>query len=249
MDDKAAAQLALRFRVYTRQFCFRCSLLLDAHRRRFTEIPEPQHERETNFAEAEKHVANFRTFKSRFLECFSRINVDARRELAQLTIDRDRLLLELRLCLNPEYDRDPTQTELYVFGDEYQRAKDLLDGIEGRQRVLCEMFPEDREKWRPAASEPNEIISLGDGCYKIGESSPIFLEKNDDDLLQPFLETPAMSSSMLIEASEQGLAPARLRRLRKKFDGLLAPAIEMPVKRGTGGYHVRIRKATTDKPA
>jgi hypothetical protein len=84
------------------------------------------------------------------------------------------------------------------------------------------------------------IISLGERQYQIGDTSPVTLEANEDNVLQAFLEQASMDGPRLIDIAGFEAAPRVLRSLCKKYDGRFGPAITLPAKKGQGGYHVAI---------
>jgi hypothetical protein len=95
---------------------------------------------------------------------------------------------------------------------------------------------------------PDLIIALGKKFYAIGDYEPQEVTDSEDCLLQAFLTTPAMSLCTL--ANRSGLHESTgitLRRLRKKYGGRFAPAIDMPLPHSKTGYRVRITQATPSR--
>jgi hypothetical protein len=94
------------------------------------------------------------------------------------------------------------------------------------------------------APDDHTILSLGGRCYRIGASRPVTVTRRENDILLAFLRQPAMDKGQLAEVTGYAAEDAVkvLRELRRKYDGLFAPAIVMPGGRGQGGYHVAIRR-------
>ena len=97
----------------------------------------------------------------------------------------------------------------------------------------------------PPPPPANAIIALGGRRYRIGTHSPFTVEENEDTVLQALLEAPdhTLDKPGLISAAGIENAPTVLSRLRRKYGGILAPAIRCPGHRGGGGYHVAIEAA------
>jgi hypothetical protein len=118
-------------------------------------------------------------------------------------------------------------------------GKELAELVGAREWLphLDENSPVTQEE-----AESNVILYFGEALYKIGSTSPKTLEFTEDTVLQAFLERPNMQTEMLKNTSGITKAPEVLRNLAKKYDGIFAPAIDLPGKKGRGGYTVRIRK-------
>lgn len=102
------------------------------------------------------------------------------------------------------------------------------------------------------AQVPNEVIPPdcmvyhGGKAYSIGEFDPINLTVNEHEVVNPFIDLPAMDKKTLIElAKGNDNAPRTLGSLVNKYEGRFAPAIKTPGFGGkaTGGYSVKIRKS------
>jgi hypothetical protein len=92
-----------------------------------------------------------------------------------------------------------------------------------------------------SVDESTTIISLGKGCYRIGDSRPYRVTDSEDGVLSAFLKYPAMEEQELDERSGFSRSRDILRDLESKYDGKFAPAIHRPGGKGKGGYHVSIR--------
>jgi hypothetical protein len=97
-----------------------------------------------------------------------------------------------------------------------------------------------------SASEEHEpcIISHGDRFYSIGASRRIAVTENEDLALQALLRSsPRTLDSFQRETNKDGRDVAKsLRGLKNgKYDGLFAPAIQLPGRRGRGGYQANVR--------
>jgi hypothetical protein len=95
---------------------------------------------------------------------------------------------------------------------------------------------------RDGDKESPTIIWHGNRCYQIGNVM-VSVSESEDWVLQAFVKTPAMGSKLLDEASGMSGARNVLVRLKKNYDGIFAPAIQMPSTKGAGGYRVNIRAA------
>jgi hypothetical protein len=94
------------------------------------------------------------------------------------------------------------------------------------------------------------IIYHGDRQYSIGKYDPIRLTDTEDMVLQAYLlsDPPlkAMDKPTLCKRSVEH-APRVLAKLRGKYDGRFAPAIDTPEgKKAAGGYRVRISRGEGD---
>jgi hypothetical protein len=131
----------------------------------------------------------------------------------------------------------------------------LLDqhNAESRQRSrdIVAQFRRLRELQRAAPSatpapQATVILALGNRQYRIGTTPPLTVSEREDTVLQAFLRpTPlaAMDSPMLAQRCGYADGRAILARLREKYNGVLANAIELPGGKSKGGYRVRITNA------
>ena len=97
----------------------------------------------------------------------------------------------------------------------------------------------------PALQGPaRTIIFQRDGVYLVGQDT-IRVTESEDNVLQAFLEQPAMTKDELIARSGVDKAVDILRALRtkKKYGGVFAAAITIPGGRGQGGYRVQVVRA------
>ena len=90
------------------------------------------------------------------------------------------------------------------------------------------------------------IYSLGESAYRVGNGRPVSVKENEDAVLEAFLEMPVMTSAVLKSRSGNPDAPIVLNRLRKRYQGIFAPAIDCPGVPGKGGYAATVEKATKD---
>lgn len=89
------------------------------------------------------------------------------------------------------------------------------------------------------------ILYHGNKQYSITGSDPFAVTDVEHFVLEAFInkKTSALSKSDLENASGVSDAVRYLRRLKKKYDGIFAPAIHLPGGKGRGGYRVTIRSA------
>jgi hypothetical protein len=100
---------------------------------------------------------------------------------------------------------------------------------------------------KAAPQAPEAVITFhGERRYSIGGSRIFVLEEKEDNVLQAFLDQPCMDSAELVEKAGFEDAPRILRNLRTKHDGIFDPAITCPGGRGKGGYHVAIRRYSSE---
>jgi hypothetical protein len=107
----------------------------------------------------------------------------------------------------------------------------------GRDKPIPVMIIQTEGPQPPAQAD--EIVSLGNRAYKVGNSEPVIVTESEDDVFQAFLENEAMDQATLCEKA--GHEPRVLRAIIYKYRGVFAPAIRMPGKKGIGGYYVKIR--------
>jgi hypothetical protein len=150
------------------------------------------------------------------------------------------LLCNRRAARDPAFDRKAALTKLEECLGEadgtLNRLKDLLTVDVASIRQQSAPTP------RP---QRNVVLSLGARQYRIGKCRPLAVTPTEDAVLQAFLDSPAMNDPTLKAKTKQDEPGKVLRRLRTKYDGIFAPAIDTPGGNGKGGYHVRI----TSKPA
>ncbi len=78
----------------------------------------------------------------------------------------------------------------------------------------------DRELAQTVAAAPQTntesacILSLGKGCYRIGQSRPLKVSDHEDTLLQAFLKTPAMDRPDLEDLLGMDFGPATVKILK-----------------------------------
>lgn len=92
-----------------------------------------------------------------------------------------------------------------------------------------------------AASLTPTIISMGDGCYRIGNREPFKVTDKEDAILQSFIGRPALSGPDLQNRSGYDRGREVLKALQVKYGGLFAEAIKLPGGKTGGGYRVSIR--------
>jgi hypothetical protein len=144
-----------------------------------------------------------------------------------------RELFERNLAAKPEFwgkNEQPGHPETYSrvikLDDAFGATEVFLTGLLGAL---------------PEAEVLPTIISLGKGCYKIGDSRPYRMTDSEDAVLTAFLEVPAMEESELDERSGFNRSRDVLKDLETKYDGVFAAAICRPGGKGKGGYHVAIK--------
>jgi hypothetical protein len=98
------------------------------------------------------------------------------------------------------------------------------------------------EPFPPAPPTKDAIVFLRDGVYRVPGGEPFSVEQCYDDVLKPFLDTPAMSKRELIDHYGYPSAPRVLKRLTEWYDRRFAPFIHLPGRRGNLGYRVSIRR-------
>jgi hypothetical protein len=85
------------------------------------------------------------------------------------------------------------------------------------------------------------IIFLGNRQYRVGESTPVTVEENEDNVLQAFLKQSTMDEQTLVAKSGVDHARKVLGKLKTKYDAIMKRAIRLPGRRGNGGYYVAIK--------
>lgn len=88
------------------------------------------------------------------------------------------------------------------------------------------------------------IVYIGNTSYRVGDQNPISVTDSEHAVLQEFLKGESLSSRQLIDNSGNDRATRILAALTTKYDGAFFAAIDLPGKRGNGGYFVRIVKGT-----
>jgi hypothetical protein len=106
---------------------------------------------------------------------------------------------------------------------------------------------DDLEKWGTDSELPT-IISLGDQQYRLNDNAGRVVRVTDaqDDVLQAFLSSSRHGVAGSLDTKELVRRSKRTypgRHIADLLKGVLAPAIKPAVKRGSGGYVVRIRQA------
>jgi hypothetical protein len=117
---------------------------------------------------------------------------------------------------------------------------ELMPGFVGLLRQITSQGP---ISGVPSVSQhpPNTIVFKGSRQYQIGEHPPNMVTCPEDAVLQPFLKPPAIDDPALRGLANAVSEPGKiLRGLRRKYNGMFAPAIDLPGGKGKGGYHVRI---------
>jgi hypothetical protein len=87
------------------------------------------------------------------------------------------------------------------------------------------------------------ILFYGDLQYGVGDRR-VTVTENEDNVLQAFLGSPALTKKQLIDKAGPKGSPAILAALRKKYGRLFAPYIKCPGAKGKGGYRVAVRLAS-----
>lgn len=85
------------------------------------------------------------------------------------------------------------------------------------------------------------IYSLGDRRYQSGKAILVVTERQNV-VLQSFIDRKALSHSQLLSKTGYEDAPRILGELAKNYDGAFKEFITKPVKKGQGGYRVKIKK-------
>jgi hypothetical protein len=88
------------------------------------------------------------------------------------------------------------------------------------------------------------ILFWGEGIYSAGDGVPVRVTEPEDNVLQAFLESPALDKASLLDKSGENRAARMLKQLQTKYDGRFGPSIRLPGRRGKGGYQVSIAKRT-----
>jgi hypothetical protein len=86
------------------------------------------------------------------------------------------------------------------------------------------------------------IIWHGEYVYSTSSHDPVCVTAGEGDVMQAFIERPAMDLDTL--KSESNLENARtiLRGLTTKYDAMFSPYIRFPGGKGKGGYRVSVQK-------
>lgn len=127
--------------------------------------------------------------------------------------------------------------------DQLRRILDRL-----RSSALGGAAQPDADGGGEAVRDSNMLISLGNCLYDDFSKTPVLVDDTEDNVLQSFLDLPAMSESTLIEKSGVQHASKVLKRLAMKYDGRLARFISLPGKKCAGGYSVRILRSLESFP-
>jgi hypothetical protein len=103
--------------------------------------------------------------------------------------------------------------------------------------------PRPRAATRPERPRADAIELVNDGLYRVGGET-FRVDEAADDVLQAFVDRPAMSKPELIEASGRANAARILRRLATPtaYGGKFAPFIHLPDRPNAGGFRVAIRR-------
>lgn len=125
------------------------------------------------------------------------------------------------------------------------------------QRAFCAVLAE--AGWRlfdgetaerPAAlvSEPTKsaphgraIVRHGPASYSIDGHPPLTVTSVEDSVLRAFLEHPELDTAALRSKTGVPRPSDVLTRLRKKYGGVFASAIETPRQHGRGSYRITVR--------
>jgi len=97
---------------------------------------------------------------------------------------------------------------------------------------------------RPPATEKTEAVFLGNGRIRIGRQV-VCLDGAQANVVQALVELQAATKRRLINHSGVGDAHQVLKKVSTSFP-VLAPHIDLPGRRGTGGYRTSIRLAVSD---
>lgn len=97
----------------------------------------------------------------------------------------------------------------------------------------------------PTKSPPNgrAIVRHGPASYSIDGRPPLTVTSVEDSVLRAFLEHPELDTAALRSKTGVPRPSDVLTRLRKKYGGVFASAIETPRQRGGGNYRVTVRLA------
>lgn len=93
------------------------------------------------------------------------------------------------------------------------------------------------------ASNGQAIVRHGPASYSIDGQPPLTVTTAEDSVLTAFLESPELDSAALRDKTGVPRPSDVLTRLRKKYGGVFAGAIETPRQRGGGSYRVTVRLA------
>jgi hypothetical protein len=93
------------------------------------------------------------------------------------------------------------------------------------------------------------IIALGEQRYCVAGHDPVKVNEREDVLFQSFLRKTPLSKPELADATgmqgEDAVTVLRslkgTNRRSPKYNGIFAPAIRLPGRRGAGSYHVSIQ--------
>jgi hypothetical protein len=87
---------------------------------------------------------------------------------------------------------------------------------------------------------PVVIVSFPDRVYKCGDTPPVRVNKDEDDVLQAFIGDPVRTTADLIADTGDLDAARVLVRLKTKYQGRFAPGIITPGRKGGGSYVARV---------
>lgn len=148
------------------------------------------------------------------------------------------------------HDNDPTQLSGLGSNALVKNAHLLIDklGLDGmpdepvRSLALGEELAHLRALKRRHADAAPFIVSHGDSAYSIGRQGPMKLTDPEDAVFQAFLGGKPLKHAELIKESNRENAPTILQGLKRRYDGMFAPAIRMPGGKSSGGYFVAVRR-------
>jgi hypothetical protein len=127
-----------------------------------------------------------------------------------------------------------------VIGDVFHASADVIDTW---LRILRD--GQGKSPIPPNQETVDTIISLGNCLYRIDNSEQILVTDNEDNVLQAFLESPAMDSATLHDKSGVPYARRVLKKVSEKNNNLFSPAINFPGTKSGGGYRVSIQEDTS----
>lgn len=92
-------------------------------------------------------------------------------------------------------------------------------------------------------SDQSTILHHGQNRYSIGNEQPVAVTDNESNVLQAFIGRSAMHERDMVTCSGVNDARRVLKSLKDKYGGIFRNAINLPGKKGCGGYSVALKAA------
>ncbi|MBS0265426.1 MAG: hypothetical protein JSS02_26055 [Planctomycetes bacterium] len=140
----------------------------------------------------------------------------------------------------PLLDRLDTSTDWHQHLGTRWNLTRFLDVVAGRLFAITE-WP------RPETPDVPRIIHHSDNIFSIANHPQTALSDNEANVLITFVDRPTQTLTQLTRYSGVDDAARILTALKKRYDGIFAPAIHLPGGKGKGGYRVAITSVAPQK--